>query len=83
QSFLRDWVSRTILSALNGVENAKLTNCLAAINSPQFQLNAEKWVFKDNDLLICVRSDVPEQPLERILLEVTLLVEESSGLDFN
>lgn len=76
----RDWVSRTILSTLNGIENAKLNNCLAAINSPQFQLNAEKWLFKDNDLLICVRSDVPEQPLERILLEITLLVEESSGL---
>ncbi|HCE7942340.1 hypothetical protein [Pseudomonas aeruginosa] len=73
----KDWVLRAVNADLAGEENVKLKNCLSALEAPQFQLSGEKWSAQFNDLFVCVRSEPSDQPLGKVLLEITLLVDDS------
>ncbi|WP_404941065.1 hypothetical protein [Pseudomonas danubii] len=74
----KDWASRQIAdkAALAGVQiDAKLSNCLAALSAPQFQLGAN-YTLKQNELVLAVSTAVPSEDLAaRVVLEVVLIVD--------
>ncbi|MGE1073295.1 hypothetical protein ACQJ22_12050 [Pseudomonas fragariae (ex Marin et al. 2024)] len=69
----KNWVLKTISAIPEVKVDAKLQACICAL-SKEFQIN-EKWQCKDNELLIAIAPVVSEEPLGRVLLEVTLLLE--------
>lgn len=74
----KDWVNRKVLEQANlsGVQiDVKLGRCLGFLNDPQFSLNGNHC-FKNNEFMLRVDAAAPVEELSnRVLLEVSLLVE--------
>ncbi len=74
----KDWVNRQVLEkaqSLNAQIDAKLSRCLNSLNDPQFSLNGSHC-YKNNDFTLRVDATAPVDELSnRVLLEVSLLVE--------
>ncbi|RYF43444.1 MAG: hypothetical protein EOO38_18850 [Cytophagaceae bacterium] len=69
----KNWVLRTVSTRSGAKPDAKLQACIDAL-SKEFQIN-EKWQCRDNELLIGIAPVVPVEPLGRVLLEITLLLD--------